>query len=443
MTAGPDDASAASPGPSAAGADAGLHLGKYRLLEEVGRGAVGAVYRAEDRLSGAVVAVKLIVPGSDAQRDVYARLFFNEVRASGLLRHPNIVPVLDAGREGRRFYVVMEHVDGGHTLEAWCRPRSLMPLTRVLSVALDCVEALHYAHGKGVIHRDVKPANVLLDPSGQARLSDFGIAVLGEGGLADTAPFAAAGSPLYMAPEQIRHDIVTPRSDLFAFALVLYQLLTGRHPFAATSLAAVSRRLLDDAPEPPSRLRPDLPRELDALVLRLLEKDPGARPASGLEVANALSALLGGARRPLEGVLAEGRADQLRRLDFFREFGETELWELLRWAHWEEVAPGTELVREGEDGETFFVIVEGSVAVRKGTLAIAELGPGQCFGEISYLSRRPRSASVTAVQPTCVLQVNAALLQNASHACQIAFQRVFIRTLVDRLVQTTEALTRG
>jgi len=442
VTPGRDDGAGTSAPPGTGGGGAGLHLGKYRLLEEIGRGAVGAVYRAEDRLSGAVVAVKLIVPGSDAQRDVYARLFFNEVRASGLLRHPNIVPVLDAGREGGRFYVVMQYVDGGHTLDDWCRPGALMPRDRVLSVALDCVEALHYAHGKGVIHRDVKPANVLLDARGQARLTDFGIAVLGEGALADTSPFAAAGSPLYMAPEQIRQDVVTPRSDLFAFGLVLYQLLTGHHPFAASSIAAVSRRLLDEAPEPPSRRCPDLPRELDALVLRLLAKDPAGRPASGLEVANALSALLGGARRPLEGILAEGRADQLRRLDFFRDFGEAELWELLRWAHWEEVAPRTALVREGEEGHSFFVLVEGRVAVCKSMRRIAELGPGQCFGEISYLSARPRSASVTALERTCVLRVNAALLENASPACQIAFQRVFISTLVERLVQTTEALAR-
>ena len=160
-------------------------------------------------------------------------------------------------------------------------------------------------------------------------------------------------------------------------------------------------------------------------------------------MAGVLSALLGGARRPLEGVLAEGRADQLRRLDFFRDFAEAELWELLRWAHWEDVAPGTALVREGEEGNTFFVIVEGRVAVRKSALDIAELGAGQCFGEISYLSSRPRSASVTALEPSCVLQVNAELLQNASPACQIAFQRVFISTLVERLVQTTETLARG
>jgi serine/threonine-protein kinase len=208
------------------------------MLGEIGRGATGTVFRAEDRLSGEVVALKLIEPVRDTQRELYARVFFNEVRASGLLRHPNIVPVRDAGREGDRFYVVMEYVQGGQSLEPWCTTRSLLALDRVLSVGLECAEALHYAHLKSVIHRDVKPANVLLDGGGHARLTDFGIAVLGEGGLAVTSPFVAAGSPLYMAPEQLRRDEVTPRSDLFALGLVLYQLLTGRHPFAASSVDA-------------------------------------------------------------------------------------------------------------------------------------------------------------------------------------------------------------
>jgi hypothetical protein len=425
------------------GGAAGARVGKYQLLGEIGRGAMGAVYRAEDRLSGEVVAVKLLEPVGEAERELCSRLFFNEVGASGLLHHPNIVPVRDAGREGDRFYVVMDYVEGGRTLEAWCTTRSLLSLERILSVGLDCAEALHYAHVKGVIHRDVKPANVLLDGGGHARLTDFGIAVLGQGGLAATSPFAAAGSPLYMAPEQLRRDEVTPRSDLFALGLVLYQLITGRHPFAASSMAAVTRRVLEDTPELPSRYRPDLPPGLEAVVMRLLEKESAARPASGLEVANVLSTLLGGPRRPLEGVLAEGRADQLRRLAFFRDFEEAQLWELLRWTRWEEVAPGAVLLREGEAGDSFFIIVDGRVAVSKAGLTVTQLSAGQCIGEVSCLGRRPRSASVTALEPVRVLRVNAALLENASKDCQIAFQRVFISTLVERLVDTTEALARG
>jgi hypothetical protein len=416
-------------------------IGKYQLLEEVGHGSVGVVYRARDHLTDEEVAVKVFEPPSAAQRDIYKRLFFNEVRANGLLHHPNIVPVLDAGQEGDRYYVVMEYVPGARTLEDVRNERLSLPVERVIEIGVDCAEALHYAHGKGVIHRDIKPANVLIEQSGGARLSDFGIAVLGEGDLAETSTFASAGSPLYMAPEQVRHDAVTPSTDLFALGVVMYELLSGQHPFRGTSIAAVTARLLDHDPVPLSSLREGLPSGLSELVNATLAKTALERPSSGLELARQLSNLLGGQRRPLEGRIAEGRVDQLRELDFFRGFGNAELWELLRWAHWEEVECGDVVVREGEEGSSFFILVEGAMDVRKFDVHLSQLEAGACFGEISYLSSQPRSASVIAVSSCSVLRVTAQLLEGASERCQLAFQNVFIRTLISRLVATTSALT--
>jgi len=246
-----------------------------------------------------------------------------------------------------------------------------------------------------------------------------------------------------MAPEQIRHDAVTPATDLFALGLMLYQLLSARHPFAAGSLAGVARRLVEDEAPPLDRVRSGLPPGLSDLVRQVMSKDPAARPATGLAMAQALSALLGGARRPMEGLVAEGRADQLRRLDFFRDFAEAELWELLRWARWEEAPEGTRVVNEGEPGSSFYIIVDGRAVVRKSGVDVATLEQGACFGEISYLSTRPRTASVVAAQDTCLLRVNDALLKNASVRCQMEFMRVFIRVLVERLVDTTNALTQA
>jgi CRP-like cAMP-binding protein len=177
--------------------------------------------------------------------------------------------------------------------------------------------------------------------------------------------------------------------------------------------------------------------------MRLLEKDPAARPASGIEVASALSTLLGGGWRPLEGVLAEGRAEQLRRLAFFSDFREAELWELLRWTRWEEVPPGAVLLREGEEGDSFFIVVEGRVAVTKAGRDLARLGAGQCIGEISCLGGRPRPATVTALERVCVVRVDAALLDDASSECRVALQRALITTLVERLADTAAALAGG
>ena len=413
-------------------------VGKYRLLEEIGRGAVGVVYRAQDSESGETLALKIFEPRSDAQRAIYAELFLNEVRASARMRHPNIVPVLDAGREGERFFVVMDFVPGGRTLEQDCARRSLLSVHEVVTIGVDCAEALHYAHRKGVIHRDVKPANVLMDRRRRARLTDFGVAVLGEGRLADTSPFAAAGSPLYMAPEQVTHDQVTPRTDLFALGLILYQLLCGTHPFAGRSMATITRRLLDEEPEPLHHRRIGVPADLSALVQRTLCRDPDGRPTSALELAQDLSAMLDGSRRPVEGLQAEGRVDRLRRLDFFRDFGEAELWELLRCASWDDVAQGTCVAREGEQGSNFYIVVAGRMLVRKAGVDAGFLEVGDCFGELSYVGDNRYPASVVAERGACLLRVNEALLKNASGRCQLDFQRVFIKMLVARLASTTQ-----
>jgi hypothetical protein len=418
-----------------------MSIGKYQLLEEVGHGAVGVVHRARDHLTGKEVAVKIFEPPTAAQRETFERLFFNEVRANRLLHHPNIIPVLDAGQEGKRYYVVMEYVPGARTLEDIRNERRPLPVERVIEIAVDCAEALHYAHSKGVIHRDIKPANVLIEHGRGARLSDFGIAVFGEGQLAETSTFASAGSPLYMAPEQVRHDAITPSTDLFALGVVMYELLAGEHPFRGASMAAVTARLLDHNPVPLSSVRSDLPPGLSGLVNATLAKTALERPSSGLDLARQLSDLLGGQRRPLEGIIAEARTAQLRELDFFRDFGDVELWELLRWAYWEDIECGDVVIREGEEGSSFFILVEGQMEVRKSAVLLLQLEAGACFGEISYLSSQPRSASVVAMSRCSVLRVTAMLLSGASERCQLAFQNVFIQTLINRLVATTSALS--
>ena len=341
--------------------------------------------------------------------------------------------MLDAGREGDRYYVVMEYVPGVRTLEEARAARPLLPVKRVLEIVIDCAEALHYAHGKGVIHRDIKPANVLIATGCGARLSDFGIAVLGDGELAETSTFAAAGSPLYMAPEQMRHDAVTPSTDLFALGVVMYELLSGQHPFHGTSIAAVTDRLLNHEPAPLSSLRKDLPAGLSSLVSRTLAKSASDRPSSGLELARRLTAVLGSNRRPLEGIVAEGRTEQLRKLDLFADFADSELWELLRWAHWDELASDEVAVREGEYDADFCILIEGRMQVLKAGVLVAQISSGACFGESGYLGNHAQAASVIATSRCSVLRVGAQLLQGASQSCRLAFQNVLIQVLVQRL----------
>ncbi len=175
-------------------------------------------------------------------------------------------------------------------------------------------------------------------------------------------------------------------------------------------------------------------------VVVALAKDRAQRYASALDFAADLSQTFSQLKYPQDGIATEGRADLLRNLSFFQSFPDAEVWELLRWAEWEEFSDGAKIIEEGEEGESFFIIVRGEVEVRKGEQRIARLTAGECFGEIGYLGHQQRSATVVTVGEVSALRMNAQHIDQASESCQVVFQRVFIQTLIERLVQTTTAL---
>jgi serine/threonine protein kinase len=186
----------------------------------------------------------------------YRKLFFNEAKVAGKLRHPNIVGVFDAGVEGDVCYIVMEMIFGGRTLFDHCQPDSLLPIEDVVRVIFKSARALDYAHRQGVIHRDVKPRNILLTEDGEVKLSDFSIALRTQGDATDTQVHGYIGSPLYMSPEQVKDDTITNQTDIFSLGVVMYELLTGRHPFAADNLPAIAHRITEKIPTPLLEMRP-------------------------------------------------------------------------------------------------------------------------------------------------------------------------------------------
>lgn len=428
--------------------DAREQLGPYRLVKPIGQGAMGIVYLAHDPFHDRLVALKVAhLPGHRAPRErhTYRALFFNEMRAAGILSHPNIVEVFDAGSDSERYYIAMEYIEGGRTLETWCRGGSLLPLERVAEVVLKCAQALDFAHRKGVIHRDVKPANVMVTHDGEVKLADFSVALLTDSHIDDTQLLDPVGSPAYMSPEALCNEAVTAQSDLFSLGNLLYELLTGRLPFAAETIAGVTHKVLNQAAPPVAQWRSDVPEALEAVVRRALARDPVNRYASALEMAADLSMVFSGLHDPNATRAVEGRVDVLKRLSFFESFRDAEIWELLRWAQWCEFETGTTIIAEGQADDAIYVLVEGKVEVTKHGRPIRELSPGECFGEIAYLSHRKRSAAVVAQCPVSALRLNSRIISQASLGCQVQFQRVFIATLLDRLVKTTEdlALERG
>ncbi len=274
--------------------DRRLRIGPYRLLRELGRGTTSRVFLACPLDGGAVVALKVArAPRDPARRRLAASLLRHEVRLAARLQHPNIVPILDTGADGDRVWVAMEAIPGAHTLEQYCTPGHRLAVSRVVTVAAACAAALDCAHRAGVVHRDVKPANVLLGDDGSVRLADFGVAVLGDRDVLDTQPLLPFGSPLYMAPEQIRESEPEPgpAADLHALGVVLHELLIGVHPFAAGTLDQAFRNIVERTPTTLDQRRSGLPGGLSALVAGLLDKDPKRRPQPAAEVAATLQRL--------------------------------------------------------------------------------------------------------------------------------------------------------
>jgi serine/threonine protein kinase len=274
-------------------------LGRYTIQGELGRGMMGVVYRARDPELARSVALKVIqLPGALTAQDRrgYEQRFLSEARAAAALAHPGVVVVHDIGRDpdAGTFYIAFELLEG-KTLAEMIADGRRVEWRRMLRLGSRVADALHHAHSRGIIHRDVKPANVMILPSGEPKIMDFGIAKLPTSEL--TGAGELFGTPLYMSPEQAAGMAVDGRSDLFALGAILYRALTGEHAFGADSSLAVMKRLTTLDASPPSHYYSGLPPEVDAVVLRAMARNPADRFQSGQAMAEALEALLEGERR--------------------------------------------------------------------------------------------------------------------------------------------------
>ena len=262
--------------------------GRYRLEERVGHGGMAEVYRATDLLLERAVAVKILHP-QFASDEEFVQRFRREAQAAASLSHPNVVNIFDVGEDAGTYYIVMEYVRG-RTLRALLQERGPLPVHEALDVAAQVAGALAAAHSQGLVHRDVKPANILISTSGQVKVTDFGIArAASESSLTQTG--TVLGSVGYVSPEQARGEEVTGLSDLYSLGATLYEMLTGQAPFRGESTAAVILKHLQSEPTRPRRLRAEVPEDVEALVLRLLSKEARRRARSTLALKEELEEL--------------------------------------------------------------------------------------------------------------------------------------------------------
>jgi serine/threonine-protein kinase len=259
-------------------------LGRYKILGELGRGAMGVVYKAEDPSLDRIVALKTIIlsEGDAAGRKDYHKRFFQEAKASARLTHPQIITVYDFGEEGDLAYMAMEFLKGTELRTRMTK--GAIGVSEAVHIAEQVAEGLGYAHEHGVVHRDIKPSNIMLLPHEQVKIMDFGIARM-RASDHKTSTGMVLGTPKYMSPEQVTGAAVDHRSDIFSLGVVLYEMLTRSRLFSGEDTPQIFYNVVNVQPTPPSRLNPEVPPMLDFVLERALKKDPAVRYQDAFELA--------------------------------------------------------------------------------------------------------------------------------------------------------------
>ena len=409
-------------------------IGKYVIINEVGQGSTGRVFLSHDPYYGRDVAIKVynLESEEDEQKAAVSRkMFFNEAQMVGRLQHPNIVPIYDAGEENGKYYVVTEHIHGARTLAAYTKPDNLLRIDDVVEIIYKCAKALYYAHNRGVVHRDIKPNNIMLTTDNDVRIIDFGIALVADSDVSRIE--GIAGSPSYMSPEQVQSAEITAQSDIYSLGAVMYELLTGFRPFRANNLSKLLHQIVFATPPPLHSLRDEISEDLEQVVATALQKEPEKRFGNASEFAAALTRVYQDLRNQYLKIDRKEQFDLLRKLRFFHDFSHAEIHEVLRASDWRDYQAGQAIIREGEMDDRFYIIVSGEVSVESGRRKIGILSEGECFGETSYVDGAKRTATIMANCDVTLMRVSSSLLEQASAACQLRFNKVFLRTLIKRL----------
>lgn len=426
-------------------------LDKYPLLQLIGQGATGNVYKGYDPFSGCEVAIKTFEPTRSIppeERALFEKLFLQEASLAGKLKHPHIVETYDASIEGERPYIVMELVNGT-TLAPYTQPGALLPIEQVVQIAFKCCKALEYAQSMGIIHCDIKPANIMLTETGEVKISDFGAALHIN---CDRTQVLGVCSPNYMSPEQINDETPNHQTDIYSLGVVLYALLTGRLPHHGDTLFGLIRAIKEDVPDNIRVLRPDVPLHIALATHKALEKPLDRRYAdwdlfahdliSGSLVDSSRLADSAKTQRPagtdasllLDHYTEAVKFYRIRGLSILKDFSDIALWELVRISDWNLIKPGSTLIHEQSRGDDFFILIEGEACVSKEQRMLSMLGAGEVIGEMAHIKADSlRSASVNITKPSIVMRVASASLKHASVELQNDFNRLFLKSLVDRL----------
>jgi serine/threonine-protein kinase len=418
-------------------------IGRYEILDTLGRGNMGEVFRARDPMIGRMVALKtrrfdLLYEEKDLKYVVDR--FFEEARIAGNLIHPNIVTIFDLGQDGDYCYIAMELLDG-ENLTVYNKEDTLLPPEKVIEIIKKICHALDFAHSRNVIHRDIKPANLMLTKDKNIKITDFGIAM----NLAadQSMDIQVMGTPSYMSPEQTKGKQLTNQTDFFSVGVVFFELLCGRRPFQGRTLYELMDGIRSGKTPSIIDYNPNLPKGLDEVINKVLSKDPELRFESGKELAESIDRAMRGERISVPGDLrkASDKAKLLKAVSFFEQFTKKEIEQVCRIGRFVHYERGQVVVREGDFDTNLFILLGGKVRVIKNNKKITDLKQGACFGEMGAFTRTRRTAHVIARKTCIVLKLDLKALDQESHELKFRFYEVFIETLIGRLESTTKKLS--
>jgi len=412
-------------------------IGGYAIVRLLGRGATSSVYLGVDKATLKLVAIKKMSAqcGISLQR----KMFVIEASLCGKLKHPNIVSLVEANSsDPANSYIIMEYVEGD-PLDKFSSPDNLLPVEAVIDIIRQSAEALNYAFQMGVIHRDVKPANIIYRVDGLVKLTDFGCAFLFD---SDTTQISGAGSLNFMSPEQLTGVALNHQSDIYSMGAVFYRLLTGHNTFSAKDNYAAINQIVNHPHTPIEHHRADLPKVLCRIVDRALQKKLQERYQNWREFLSDLYAAAGVSRTdsPVE---EQTKYRLMSHCKFFKDFLTVEIWEVLRASLWRTFSHQEQLIKDGEHGFSFFILLEGSVVVTKKNRMLNVIRQGDCVGENAclYKGNPIRGASVNAEGTVIALEISKDRLEGFSNDVCIRLDRAFLRSMNEKLtVSNTRVL---
>lgn len=414
-------------------------INRYTIGAKIGSGTCGVVHLALDSVLHREVAIKLSPIGeahaSSGKLPGAQRAYQTEIIAAGKLGHPNIVTVFDAGQFEALNYLVMEAVEG-KSLKEYGKGKSPLPIYRSLEVIVECCKALDYSHKQGILHRDIKPANIMLADDGSAKLLDFGIAIglTGTEGLNRQGP--TLGTPNYMSPEQIMGKTLTPASDFYSLATVLFELLTSRQLFKAQKVKQLFNIVVHKDAPLLHEVKSDMPADLSQVVSRALAKNPRQRYQNGKALAAALTPFIERFRIIEQRPVAQQRfIRQLKQQAFFLSFSDVEIAQLLEVVKVHTYAKGEKLIAAGSVDRDLLIVCRGAVKVSENNDLIRLCGEGECIGELGFIHGAAETKDVVALTEVNALQVSADSLNDLPPKVHLHYYRQISDVLLERLAR--------